>query len=138
MGKEKNSEHEKEARKEIMNLETRNEQLEKEKMIILREKNELTADLQKTKKDLGRISKEKETSAEELKTLKEKREDTVIVDIEETTKLKKENEELQSELKNVKLDLRIEKREVEKKSSLLTFVREKEMKNREKIEEFDK
>ena len=136
--KEKNSEHEKEARKEIMGLETRNEQLEKEKMIILREKNELTADLEKIKKDLKRISKEKETCAEELKALKEKREDTVIVDVEETTKLKKENEELQSELKNVKLDLRIEKREVEKKSSLLTYVREKELKNREKIEEFDK
>ena len=68
--------------------------------------------------------------------MKEKREDTVIIDIEETAKLKKENEELQSELKNVKLDLRIEKREVEKKSSLLTYVREKESKNREKIEEF--
>ena len=138
LNNDKNSEHQKEARKEVMTLETRNEELEKEKMIILREKNELTADWEKTKKDLGRISKEKETYAEELKTLKEKREETVIVDIEETTKLKKEIEELQCELKNVKLEMRIEKREAEKKSSLLTFVREKEMKNREKIEEFDK
>ena len=95
LNNDKNSEHEKEARKEVMTLETRNEQLEKEKMIILREKNELTADWEKTKKDLGRISKEKETYAEELKTLKEKREDTVIVDIEETSKLKKEIEKLQ-------------------------------------------
>ena len=116
----------------------RNEQLEKEKMILLREKNEIAADLQKTQKDLKRISKEKETCADELKALKEKREYTVVVDIEETSKLKKEIEELQSELKNVKLDLRIEKREVEKKSSLLTYVREKEQKNREKVEEFDK
>merc|ERR1719450_366104 len=107
-------------------------------MIILREKNELSADLEKIKKDLKRISKERDTCGEELKALKEKREDTVIVDIEETAKMKKENEELQSELKNVKLDLRIEKREVEKKSNLLTYVREKEAKNREKIEEFDK
>merc|ERR1712066_1137497 len=48
----KKTEHETEARKEIMGLETRNEQLEKEKMIILREKNELMADLEKIKKDL--------------------------------------------------------------------------------------
>ena len=134
----KSSEHETEVKKEVMELETRNEQLEKEKMIIVREKNELAAELEKIKKDLKRIRTEKETCAEELKALKEKREDTVIVDTEETSKLKKENDELQSELKNVKLDLRIEKREVEKKSSLLTYVREKETKNREKIEEFDK
>ena len=54
----------------------------------------------KIKKDLKRISKERDTCGEELKALKEKREDTVIVDIEETAKMKKENEELQSELKN--------------------------------------
>ena len=136
--KKRISEHETEVKKELIGLETRNEQLEKEKMILLREKNEIAADLQKTQKDLKRISKEKETCADELKALKEKREDTVVVDIEETSKLKKEIEELQSELKNVKLDLRIEKREVEKKSSLLTYVREKEQKNREKVEEFDK
>ena len=63
--KMKKTEHETEARKEIMGLETRNEQLEKEKMIILREKNELSADLEKIKKDLKRISKERDTCGEE-------------------------------------------------------------------------
>ena len=66
------SEHETEVKKELIGLETRNEQLEKEKMILLREKNELAADLQKIQKDLKRISKEKETCADELKALKEK------------------------------------------------------------------
>jgi hypothetical protein len=37
----------------------------------------------------------------------------------------------------VRLDLRIEKREVEKKASLLTFIREREAKNKERIGELE-
>jgi hypothetical protein len=44
---------------------------------------------------------------------------------------------LEQELKEVKLDLRIEKREVEKKTSLLSFIRERELKNKEKITELE-
>ena len=40
-------------------------------------------------------------------------------------------------MKEVKLDLRIEKREVEKKASLLTFIREREAKNKERITELE-
>merc|ERR1712087_765466 len=83
---------------------------------------------------------EKETLVEELKNLKDKHDETVKIefDSEELSKLKKENETLQHDLKEVKLDLRLEKREVEKKSSLLTYVREKEAKNKEKIQEMEK
>ena len=136
----KKSDQIRESKKELNALETRNEQLEKEKMIILKEKNETFAELEKIKKDLKRCLKEKETLVEELKNLKDKHDETVKIefDSEELSKLKKENETLQHDLKEVKLDLRLEKREVEKKSSLLTYVREKEAKNREKIEEMEK
>ena len=136
----KKSEHDRETQKELNALELKNERLEKEKMIILREKNEINIDLDKLKKDLNKCVKEKEKLNEEVQTLKTKHDETVRVEIdtEEMSRLKKENETLQHDLKEVKLDLRLEKREVEKKSSLLTFVREKEAKNREKIQEMEK
>jgi hypothetical protein len=49
----------------------------------------------------------------------------------------KDNQRLEQELKEVKLDLRIEKREVEKKASLLTFIREREAKNKDKMAELE-
>merc|ERR1712029_619791 len=97
-----------------------------------------SSDLDKFKKDLSKLKKEKETLDEELKTLKSKHDETIIIDNEESKKLKTEDETLANELKEVKLDLRLEKREVEKKSSLLTYVREKSSKNREKIQEIEK
>ena len=136
----KKSEHDRETQKELNALELKNERLEKEKMIILRDKNEINIDLDKLKKDLNKCVKEKDKLNEEVQTLKTKHDETVRVEIdtEEMSRLKKENETLQHDLKEVKLDLRLEKREVEKKSSLLTFVREKEAKNREKIQEMEK
>ena len=136
----KKSEHDRETQKELNALELKNERLEKEKMMILRDKNEINIDLDKLKKDLNKCVKEKDKLNEEVQTLKTKHDETVRVEIdtEEMSRLKKENETLQHDLKEVKLDLRLEKREVEKKSSLLTFVREKEAKNREKIQEMEK
>merc|ERR1711876_99412 len=61
----KKSDQIRESKKELNALETRNEQLEKEKMIILKEKNETFAELEKMKKDLKRCLKEKETLVEE-------------------------------------------------------------------------
>merc|ERR1712098_744193 len=62
----------------------------------------------------------------------------IEVGLEEITNLKNENEKLAHELKEVKLDLRIEKRELEKKTTLVTYIRERENKNKEKIEELEK
>ena len=50
--KKRKDDHDKETKKELNALETRNEQLEKEKLIVLKEKNEVTADLEKIKKDV--------------------------------------------------------------------------------------
>merc|ERR1719347_976123 len=107
-------------------------------MIVMREKNEVSADLDKLKKDLERYKKNNETLAEEVKTLKSKKAEKESTDSQEFDNLEKENITLKSEIKELKLGLRLEKREVEKKSSLLTFVREKEAKNKEKIQELEK
>merc|ERR1712012_363616 len=50
--KQKKVDFDKETKKELHALETRNEQLEKEKMIILKERNEINEDLEKIKQDL--------------------------------------------------------------------------------------
>merc|ERR1712142_258359 len=73
----------------------------------------------------------------ELQSVKEKKNE-LGNDSEKFVKLKKENESLVQELKEVKLDLRMEKREVEKKSSLVTYIREKEATSKGKIEELEK
>ena len=57
--------------------------------------------------------------------------------VQENDALLEQNLKLEQELKEVKLDLRIEKREVEKKASLLTFIRERETKNKDKITELE-
>jgi hypothetical protein len=55
----------------------------------------------------------------------------------ENEALLEQNLRLEQELKEARLDLRIEKREVEKKASLLTFIREREAKNKERIGELE-
>merc|ERR1712013_733292 len=63
---------------------------------------------------------------------------TFAIELEDSAKLKEENEKLAAELKEVKLDLRIEKRELEKKSNLCPYIREREQKNKERLEELEK
>ena len=122
---------------EIKEIFTENAEL---KSKIKRREEKVKIDLDKLKKDLDKCVKEKDKLNEEVQTLNNKHDETIRVEIDTKamSKLKKENETLQHDLKEVKLDLRLEKREVEKKSSLLTFVREKEAKNREKIQEMEK
>jgi hypothetical protein len=62
---------------------------------------------------------------------------TNVVLFQENEALLEQNLRLEQELKEMRLDLRIEKREVEKKASLLTFIREREAKNKERISELE-
>jgi predicted nuclease with TOPRIM domain len=62
---------------------------------------------------------------------------TNVVLFQENEALLEQNLRLEQELKEARLDLRIEKREVEKKASLLTFIREREAKNKERIGELE-
>jgi len=125
-----------EKKKEVADLEAKLENLEKEKVKIFREKNDIVAELDKCKKDVEKIRSEKASVIADLKNEQEtkakKKEDS------EGFVVLAEHLKVQQELKEVKLDLRIEKRELEKKSSLVTYIREKESKNKDKIEELEK
>eukprot|EP00092_Neocalanus_flemingeri_P040694 GFUD01044305.1.p1 GENE.GFUD01044305.1~~GFUD01044305.1.p1 ORF type:complete len:1862 (+),score=644.25 GFUD01044305.1:78-5663(+) len=129
-------ETEHENKKEVRDLETRLEKLEKEKVKVLREKNDLGADLEKCKIEVDKIKSEKVTLVADLKREQEKKPNEE--ESENFISLKAEHAKVQQELKEVKLDLRIEKRELDKKSSLVTYIREKETKNKENLEELEK
>ena len=131
-------------KKQINELECLVEKLEVEKTKIKNELSEAVAEKENFAKNLAKAkpdieSLKKEHAAEVVgmeKSLSEKSE--LAVELEDVTQLREENEKLTAELKEVKLDLRIEKRELEKKSSLVTFIREREHKNKEKLEAFEK
>merc|ERR1719186_307058 len=130
-------ETEHENKKEVMDLETRLEKLEKEKIEVLREKNDLVADLVKCKKEIDKLNSEKavlvaDLESEQTKKLEKTEDSEVFIAIQV------EYAKVQQELKEVKLDLRIQMRELEKKSSLVTYIREKEIKNKEKIDELER
>lgn len=135
--KKRKVETEHENKKEVRELETKLEKLEKEKVKVLREKNDLAADLEKSKQEVEKIKSEKVALAADLKCQEEKKREN-HEDSNDLIALKSEHEKVQQELKEVKLDLRIEKRELDKKSTLVTYIREKESKNKEKIEELEK
>merc|ERR1712013_264584 len=107
---------------------------ENEKVQALKEKADLTGDLEMKKREVTKLISEKTAVESELQVMKDKKPE-INVDSEYVVELRGENEKLLKELKEVKLDLRIEKRELEKKASLVTYIREKEAKNKEKIEE---
>merc|ERR1719317_625075 len=98
------------------------------------EKSELEKKAEKYKKEMEELKK---THAADLEKSVIDR-STFAIELEDSAKLKEENEKLAAELKEVKLDLRIEKRELEKKSNLCTYIREREQKNKERLEELEK
>ena len=98
------------------------------------EKNELEKKAENYKKEMEELKK---THAADLEKSVIDR-STFAIELEDSAKLKEENEKLAAELKEVKLDLRIEKRELEKKSNLCTYIREREQKNKERLEELEK
>merc|ERR1719319_1142693 len=128
-------------KKQINQLECKVEKLEVEKAKLANkvseavvEKEKATKDVEKMKKDVTDLKKEHVADLEKTQADKS----DFAAEMEDVTKLKEENDKLAEELKEVKLDLRIEKRELEKKSGLVTYIREREGKNKEKIEEMDK
>eukprot|EP00092_Neocalanus_flemingeri_P094165 GFUD01119719.1.p1 GENE.GFUD01119719.1~~GFUD01119719.1.p1 ORF type:complete len:483 (-),score=200.28 GFUD01119719.1:202-1554(-) len=129
-------ETEHENKKEVRDLETRLEKLEKEKVKVLREKNVVGADLEKCKIEVDKIKSERVTLVADLKREQEKKPNEE--ESENFTSLKAEHAKVQQELKEVKLDLRIEKRELGKKSSLVTYISERQSKNKETLEELEK
>merc|ERR1712130_774707 len=94
-----------EINKEIKDLEAKLDTLEKEKVQALKDKNNLESDLEKSKKEVSKIKLEKSELECELQSVKEKKNE-LGDDSEKFVKLKKENESLVQELKEVKLDLR--------------------------------
>merc|ERR1712096_400437 len=127
-------------------LETKNELLEKEKVRALREKNELVSEkdhlnkvIEKNQEEKSSMVKDLENLKAEIKSLKENQSVVnVIYDNDEFISLKADHTKLQNELKEVKLDLRTERNEVKKKSDILDFIRERESKNKDKIEKLEK
>jgi len=122
---------------EVKKLESKLGKVENEKVQALKEKADLTGDLEMKKREVTKLISEKTAVESELKALRDKKPENAV-DSEYLVELKGENEKLLQEIKEVKLDLRIEKRELEKKASLVTYIREKEAKNKEKIEELEK
>merc|ERR1711942_412961 len=122
---------------EVKQLESKLSKVENEKVQALKEKADLTGDLEMKKREVTKLISEKTAVESELQAMKDKKPE-VAVDSENVVELRGVNEKLLKELKEVKLDLRIEKRELEKKGSLVTYIREKEAKNKEKIEELEK
>merc|ERR1711892_256299 len=129
------TDHEK--KKEFIDLETKLEKLEKEKVQVLREKNDMSAAVEKSKMEAVKYKSERAALQTELKAEQEKKPENAV-DSDNFVALKVEHEKLLQELKEVKLDLRIEKRELEKKATLVTYIREKESKNKDKMEELEK
>merc|ERR1712096_179674 len=130
-------ETEHENKKEVMDLEARLEKLEKKKVEVLREKNDLVADLVKCKKEIDKLNSEKAVLVADLESEQKKKLEKTE-DSELFIALQVEYAKVQQELKEVKLDLRIQMRELEKKSSLVTCIREKEIKHKEKIDELER
>ena len=131
-------------KKQIHELECLVEKLEVEKVKVknelseaLGEKETVANHLAKARTDIESLKREHAAEVVVMeKSLSEKSE--LAVELEDVATLRDENEKLTAELKEVKLDLRIEKRELEKKSNLVTFIREREHKNKEKLEAFEK
>ena len=98
------------------------------------EKAELEKAIEKSKNEMEKLRKSHAADLEQSVADRS----TFAVELDDVAKLREENEKLVQELKEVKLDLRIEKRELEKKSNLCTFIREREQKNKEKLEELEK
>merc|ERR1712096_462723 len=130
-------ETEHENKKEVMDLETRLEKVEADKVDVLREKNSLVCDLAKCKKEVDRLNSEKATLVADLECEQTKKSENTE-DSEVFLALQAEYAKVQQELKEVKLDFRIQTRELEKKSSLVTYIREKEIKNKEKTDELER
>merc|ERR1712076_86488 len=97
--------------------------LEVEKAKIFNEKSEVVSENERLVKSIAKTESEinslrKEHLADLEKSTNDKT--ALAIELEDVTRLKQENEKLTNDLKETKLDLRIEKRELEKKTSLVT------------------
>merc|ERR1712226_830479 len=110
--------------KQINQLECQVKKLEVEKAKIFNEKSEVVSENERLVKSIAKTESEinslrKEHLADLEKSTNDKT--ALAIELEDVTRLKQENEKLTNDLKETKLDLRIEKRELEKKTSLVTY-----------------
>merc|ERR1711915_568965 len=106
---------------EVANLEEKVKAMERSQLDFLKEKSEKDCLIEEKKQELEKLTLEYGKLESELKIFQEG--GTLIKDsAAHISELKAENLKVTQELKEVKLDLRLEKRELEKKSRTLNYV----------------
>jgi len=129
------------SRAEVVDMESKLHNMERQLEKAKRKIDNAEEERKRVEKDNANLKErvgECEQTISEVEKEKTRLEQTVSEEkqkAEDDTELTHKTLALEKEVRELKLDLRIEKKEVEKKSNLLTFVREREHKTKDKLTE---